>query len=131
LISAANDVIARYGALDVPWGDVHRLLSAGNDWPASGASDPLGVLRDLDFGPPQDGKQVAVGGDTFTAVVEFGERPHAAAVLPYGNAGPNGTTRFLDQMGLYAAGTLRPVWTQRPEIEQHVVAREFPTVDLR
>jgi acyl-homoserine-lactone acylase len=130
LVAAANDVKARYGALDVAWGEVHRFFYAGHDFPASGAGDPLGVLRSLNFGSGQNDEAPATGGDSFTAVVEFGDKPHAAAVLPYGNAGPGGTMLFDEQMSRYMAGNLRPVWKERRDVEQHTVMRESPPVEL-
>jgi acyl-homoserine-lactone acylase len=131
LIAAANSVVARYGALDVSWGAVHHLSYGGRDWPASGAGDPLGVLRSLNFGAEEDGIRRVTGGDTFTAVVEFGDKPRAAAVLPYGNAAPGGTVQFEEQMSRYAAGSLRPIWKQRSDIVQHTVLQEFPIIERR
>ena len=52
---AAGKVLAAHGALDIAWGEVHRLRSAGRDLAASGGP----VFRRLWFTPGADGRMEA------------------------------------------------------------------------
>src|SRR5439155_14622176 len=50
LDAAAQTTIAKYGALDVPWGDVMRFHYAGADLPGNGGFGNLGIFRVITFG---------------------------------------------------------------------------------
>lgn len=118
LAEAAADLEARYGALDVPWGTVHRLRHAGLDLPASGGPADLGVFRVAHFVPRADGRAAAVHGDTFVLAVAFApEGPRAEAVLVYGNTSVPGSPHAADQLALAAEGRLRAVRLDRAAVE--------------
>jgi acyl-homoserine-lactone acylase len=124
-LRAARGVVADFGSLDVPWGEVYRLRLDGRDLPANGGAGSLGIFRVVDFDRDGDGKRKAVGGDSFVAVVEFGEKgARASALLSYGNASQPGSRHRGDQLELFAKKELRPVWRSRAEIERHLAARE-------
>ncbi|HET7037585.1 MAG TPA: penicillin acylase family protein [Thermomicrobiaceae bacterium] len=124
LRQAGHQLLERGEPLDVAWGERHRLRLGSYDLPANGARDPLGVFRATWFWPGADDAGVAVGGTSFLAVVEFGEQARARALLCYGNASQPGSQHRGDQLSLYAAKELRPVWRERAEIEAHLEARE-------
>ena len=86
LEKAARNTLDRFGALDVPWGEVYRLRMGGRDLPASGGPSRLGVFRVLEFAPEKDGRFRAAFGDSFVALVEFSQPVRAQALLSYGNA---------------------------------------------
>ena len=121
---AAEKVLAAHGALDIPWGQVHRLRYAGRDLPASGGGGGLGIFRTLWFAPGEDGKRQATGGDSYVAAVEFGGKVRARALLGYGNASQPDSPHRGDQLELMARGELRPVWRSRSEVEAHLERRE-------
>jgi acyl-homoserine-lactone acylase len=89
-----------------------------------GAGDPWGIFRVTYFFPADDGKFQAVAGDTYVAVIEFGDPVRAKALLSYGNATQPGSPHVGDQLELYARKELRPVWRTRPEIEANLEFRE-------
>jgi acyl-homoserine-lactone acylase len=117
LSEAAATVEERFGSLDLAWGDVHRLRRDGVDLPANGGPGSIGVFRVTDFQPDPDGRLRAVGGDSFIAAIEFSSPVRAMALLPYGNASQPLSPHRTDQLSLYAAKALRPVWTTRADIE--------------
>ena len=124
LARAAEMVRDEYGAIDVPWGEVFRLRLGDHDLPANGGpGDPLGLFRVAYFAPDEDGRQRAVAGDTFYAVVEFGEPLRAAVMLSYGNASQPGSPHLGDQLQLFAEKKMRPTWRTREEIEAHLEGR--------
>ncbi|MGH7563363.1 MAG: acylase [Gemmatimonadota bacterium] len=131
LVEAADSVKNRWGALDVPWGEVHRLRRDTVDLPANGAVD-LGVFRVAWYRDGEDGKRVAAGGDSYVAVIEFGDPVRARALVPYGNASQPGSLHRADQLAFFARKELRPVWRSRAEVEAHLEERTvLPAVDAR
>ena len=124
---AARATRDRFGALDVPWGEVYRLRMGGRDLPASGGPSQLGVFRVLEFAPEKDGRFRAAFGDSFVALVEFSQPVRAAVLLSYGNATQPGSPHRGDQLELFARKQLRPVWRTREEIEANLESREVPS----
>jgi acyl-homoserine-lactone acylase len=122
LEAAAEDVRTRYGALDVPWGDVHRARRNGKDVPVSGASgDPDGVFRVASYRELEDGMSVVVAGDSYYSVMEFApEGVRARVLLAYGNATQPHSAHNGDQLELYARKEMRTPWRTRAEIEAHL-----------
>jgi acyl-homoserine-lactone acylase len=125
LDAASTSVEKQYGALDVPWGDVVRIRYGGKDLPANGApGDPFGVFRTAYFGPPgTDGKRDIVGGDTFYAVVEFGDPVHAKVLTAYGNATDPASKHRGDQLELFARKEMRDALLTRAAVEKHLEDR--------
>jgi acyl-homoserine-lactone acylase len=120
LEKAAVKIKEKYGALDIPWGDVYRFKYADKNLPANGGPGDLGILRTMYFDPDKDGIFHAVAGDTYITAVEFSDPVKAMVVLVYGNASqPNSPHRF-DQIELAVEKKLRPVWRTKPEIEKHL-----------
>lgn len=124
LATAATQVEAEYGALDVPWGNVHRLRAPDVDLPANGAGGHLGVFRVTNYASTDDDARVAVAGDSWIMAVEFGPTVRARALVAYGNASRTGSEHRGDQLRLYAGKRLRDVWRTRAEIEENLQIRE-------
>lgn len=125
LKSVAAEVQKKYGSLDVQWGEVFRLKHYDLDLPSNGApGDPYGVFRTTYYAPDENDRFRALGGDTYVAVIEFTNHPKAMAVLGYGNSSQPRSPHRTDQMHLYAAKKLRPVWRTRAEVEANLEERE-------
>jgi acyl-homoserine-lactone acylase len=141
LILAAQQVAAAYGALNVAWGDVHKIVLATHDptfqttiplllppsnAPQSGADDPFGPVRvTYRFLAPDGVHFWAYSGDGYVQVVEFSkEGATAQALLGYGNASRPGSLHVTDQLPFFDAKTLRPVYRTRADVEKHTVSRE-------
>jgi acyl-homoserine-lactone acylase len=124
LEAAAGRVRERYGRLDVPWGEVYRLVRDTLNLPANGAAQELGVFRFVDYRPVQNHRFVGVSGDSYVAAVEFAATPRAMSLITYGNASRSGSPHRTDQLPLFAQQQLKPVWRTRGEIEQNLLRRE-------
>jgi acyl-homoserine-lactone acylase len=137
LIKAAQQVFAAYGALNVAWGDVHRIVLATHDpkfqqtitvsdAPQSGADDPFGPLRVLFRYPEPDGiHYFPVSGDGYVQLVEFTQGgANAQALLGYGNASRPGSLHITDQLSYFEMKTLRPVYRTHADVNMHTVSRE-------
>ncbi len=130
LVGAANDVKQLWGAIDIPWGDVHRLRVGTYDLPANGGPGDLGIFRVVNYeddpkatGPAK--KQISIGGDSYVAVVEFTPTgPRAMSLLSYGNASQQGSAHVGDQLQLFAEKKLKPVLRVRTEIEKNLERKE-------
>ena len=122
---AIDDVTTRYGAIDVSWGDVHRVRRGAVDVPVGGCSGLLGCFRVLQYETAPDGKLLANGGDGWVLAVEFGAaRPRAYSVLAYGESADSTSPHYADQAAMFAKGTFKPVWWTEAEVKQHTV-REY------
>lgn len=110
--------------LDVAWGELVRLRQDEVDLPANGGPGDLGIFRVLNYRKDDDGRQVAVGGDSFVAVVEFGDTVRALSLVAPGNWSQPGSPHRSDQLPLFADKRLRPVWRTRVEIEGNLEMRE-------
>lgn len=125
LADAADAVRLRYGALDIAWGDIHRLVRDSVDLPASGGPGELGVFGVLGFADmPGDSTRVAaMSGQSYVAAIEFSSPVRARALLTYGNASQPGSPHRTDQLRLFAQRQLRTVWLSRADVEANTVDR--------
>jgi len=127
---AAQEIKMGYGKLNVPWGAVNKVSFGKKEIPGNGGFGWLGQFRTMYYQP--QGKpgtagslqSRAVAGDTYVAIIEFGDRPKAKALLTYGNATQKGNPHIGDQLDLFAQKKLRPVWYERAEVEANVEKRE-------
>jgi acyl-homoserine-lactone acylase len=124
LETVAAAVRQRWGALDVPWGQVHRLRRDGVDLPGNGGPGGMGVFRVVGYVDGPDGRRAPVQGDTYVAAIEFSTPVRARALIAYGNASQPGSPHRTDQLELFARKELRPVWRTRAEIMANLRDRE-------
>lgn len=126
---AVDETKRRYGALDVAWGEVHRVRRGDVDVPVGGCSSDEGCFRVLTYAQAPDGKLQAVGSDGWILAVEFGDEPRAYSVLAYGESSKPSSPYFADQAAMFARGELKPVaWSPR-DIEAQTVRRYHPGLD--
>jgi acyl-homoserine-lactone acylase len=131
-LAAASDRLTRdFGSWRTPWGEINRFqrISPAIDHPFSDAapSIPVGFTSGrwgslASFGAaPQDGSKRYYGtsGNSFVAVVEFGERVRARAVTAGGESGNPASRHFNDQAGRYATGNLREVYFYPDQLSGH------------
>ena len=124
LEAAADTTLARHGALDVAFGDVHRLRRDTLDLPANGHGDPLGIFRAAWYQRTGEGFTYELtGGDSFVLAVEFGDSIRARAVLGYGNSTQPDSPHRTDQLGLFSEKGMRPVWRTRGQVEANLSHR--------
>lgn len=123
---AVADVRQRFGALDVAWGDVHRVRIGTADYPVGGCGGDLGCFRVLQFRDDPDGKRVVQGGDGWILAVEFGDPPRAVSVLGYGQSIRPDSPHRGDQAERFAKGELKPVFFEWREVEREAVRRYRP-----
>ncbi|MGF7216532.1 acyl-homoserine-lactone acylase [Spirosoma lacussanchae] len=126
LRNAANQVLKKYGRLDIAWGDINRFGPAGKDYPANGGSEQYGIYRTIHFVPDRSQPQInrAVAGDTYVAITEFGEKPRAQVSLSYGNASQPGHKHNGDSWKRMSEKKLREALLEKPAILQQLERQE-------
>jgi len=128
---AATEIKMGYGQLNVPWGQVNRVSFGKHDIAGHGGYGWLGQFRTMYYQPQgkpgtaESLKSRAVAGDTYVAIIEFGDKPKAKALLTYGNATQKGNPHIGDQLDLFAQKKLRDVWYERAEVEANMEKREM------
>ncbi|MEM8720428.1 MAG: acylase [Cyanobacteria bacterium P01_G01_bin.39] len=125
LLTVATKIEQKYGAIDVPWGDVFRLQQGNVDLPANGGPGSFGIFRVVNFMPSEDSKIFpAFDGDSFVAAIEFSQPVKAMALTTYGNSTqPNNSSGV--QLELFSQKQLRPVWHLRDEVEANLTERKI------
>jgi acyl-homoserine-lactone acylase len=131
-LAAASDTLARsFGTWKVPWGELNRLQrvdasitprfdDAAPSIPVPFTAGIWGSLASFAARPyPGTRKWYGSSGNSFIAVVEFGERVKAMAVTIGGASGHPDSPHFNDQSQRYASGDLRPVYFYPEELEGH------------
>lgn len=132
-LAIASDAIAEdFGSWRTPWGEINRFQRLTGDLvqvfddaqpstPVAFVSARWGSLAS--FGArayPGTRRWYGTSGNSFVAVVEFGERVRALAVTAGGLNSVPGSRHFNDQTERYATGDLRQVYFYRDDLEGHI-----------
>ena len=138
-LSAATDRLVRdFGSWKTSWGDINRFQRVTGDivQPFNDAkpSIPVGFTSSrwgslASFGArAYDGtrKWYGTSGNSFVAVVEFGDRVRAKAVSAGGENGDPSSPHFNDQGLRYSTGDLREVYFYRSQLEGHIERQYHP-----
>ena len=136
-LSAASDRLqADFGKWQVPWGEINRFQrltgdivqpfnDAGPSIPVGFTSSQWGSLASFGARPyPGTKKWYGTSGNSFVAVVEFGEKVRAKAVTAGGESGHPASRHFNDEAKRYSTGNLRDVYFYRSQLKGHT-EREY------
>jgi acyl-homoserine-lactone acylase len=136
LAAAMDKLTADFGTWQTPWGDINRfqrndgsIVQTFDDnkpsTPVHFASARWGSLASYGARAyPQTKKWYGTSGNSFVAVVEFGDRVKAKAVTAGGLNNVPGSKHFNDQAERYATGNLRDVYFYREDLKGHI-EREY------
>jgi acyl-homoserine-lactone acylase len=128
---AVEEMKARFGAWDVPWGEVHRIRAGDKDIPVGGCASALGCFRVLGYVTDEDGKYKVYRGDGWVLAVEFSDPPRAYSVLAYGNSNREDSPYFYDQAELFADNRMKKVAFTEEDILGDLVMRYRPGEERR
>jgi acyl-homoserine-lactone acylase len=138
LAEATDRLTDDFGTWKTPWGEINRFQrlddsivqhfdDAGPSIPVPFASAQWGSLAS--FGAkryPDTKKYYGSSGNSFVAVVEFGDRVHARAITAGGESGHPASKHFDDEAPRYASGNLREVYFYPDQLAGHVERRYHP-----
>jgi acyl-homoserine-lactone acylase len=142
LIDALTAAVARltadFGTWQTPWGHINRFQrispGIGPDFDDSKHSIPVpftsarwGSLASYGARPyPNTKRWYGTSGNSFVAVVEFGDSVRARAISAGGESGDPQSPHFDDQAAAYAQGALREVYFYRRDVEAHMESAYRP-----
>ena len=136
LAAASDTLVSHFGSWKTPWGEINRFqrLTGDVDHPFDDAAQSIpvpftsarwGSLASFGATARRGTKKwYGTSGNSFVAVVEFGDSVRARAVTAGGQSGNPASPHFNDQAERYAAGNLRPVYFYRSQLEGHI-EREY------
>ncbi len=138
LAAASAKLAADFGTWKAPWGDINRFQRLTGDivqpFNDSGSSIPVGFTSArwgslASFGArAYEGTKRWYGtsGNSFVAVVEFGDSVRAKAVTAGGESGDPASPHFNDQATRYSTGDLRDVYFYRAQLTGHIERQYHP-----
>ncbi|MEO6878771.1 MAG: penicillin acylase family protein, partial [Gemmatimonadaceae bacterium] len=138
LATASAKLTADFGTWKTPWGDINRFQrltgdivqpfsDAGPSIPVPFVSSRWGSLAS--FGArayPGTKKWYGTSGNSFVAVIEFGDSVRARAVSAGGESGDPKSKHFNDQAERYASGNLRDVYFYPSQLKGHTERTYHP-----
>ncbi|MEX0893057.1 MAG: penicillin acylase family protein [Gemmatimonadota bacterium] len=132
LEAAIDRLSAEFGTWETPWGEINRFQrispeigpnfdDAAHSIPVPFTSARWGSLASFGARPyPNTKRWYGTSGNSFVAVVEFGDRVRARAVSAGGESGDPASPHFNDQAAHYAMGFLRDVFFYRADVEANL-----------
>ncbi len=136
LAAASDRLAADFGTWKTPWGEINRyqrltgdIVQPFNDAqpsiPVGFTSARWGSLASFGARPYAGTKKwYGSSGNSFVAVVEFGERVRAKAVTTGGESGHPSSRHFSDEAKRYCTGDLREVYFYPEQLKGHI-EREY------
>jgi acyl-homoserine-lactone acylase len=138
LASISDKLVADFGTWQTPWGDinrfqrltadiVHRFDDAGPSIPVPFTSNRWGSLASFGARSFEGSKKIyGTTGNSFLAIVEFGDKVSARAVTAGGQSGDPRSPHFNDQATRYASGDLRDVYFYPDQLKSHTEREYHP-----
>jgi acyl-homoserine lactone acylase PvdQ len=138
LSEASGRLVADFGTWKTPWGNINRFQRLNDDispsFNDSGPSIPVaftsaiwGSLASFGARPyPGTKKWYGTSGNSFVAVVEFGDKVLAMAVTAGGESGDPSSKHFDDEAQRYSLGKLREVYYYRDQLRGHTEREYHP-----
>ncbi len=132
LDAAVERLTQDFGGWQVPWQQINRFQrlndpikphfdDARPSAPVPFTSAQWGSLASFGAKPwPGTKRYYGTSGNSFVAVVEFGPRVSAKAVMAGGQSGDPASPHFADQIQRYAAGDLRKVYFYPEDLKGHI-----------
>jgi acyl-homoserine-lactone acylase len=128
LYTASDKLADNFGDWKTPWCEINRfqrltgdIVQPFNDdkrsYPVGFASAHWGSLAAYGQRTFNDTRKIyGTRGNSFVAVVEFGDKVRAKAVSAGGQSGDPSSPHFADQAELYASGRLRDVYYYKEDV---------------
>jgi len=138
LAAASDKIRSDFGSWKTPWGEINRFQRLTDDivHPFSDAAPSIPVpFTSSNWGSlasfgarayPGTKKWYGTSGNSFVAVVEFGDKVRALAVTAGGESGDPKSKHFNDEAVRYATGNLREVYFYRSQLAGHTEREYHP-----
>jgi len=138
LATASDKLATDFGSWKTPWGDINRYQRLTGDivqpFNDAAPSIPVGFTSSrwgslASFGArayPGTKKWYGTSGNSFVAVVEFGDSVRAKAVTAGGESGDPKSPHFNDEAKRYSTGDLRDVYFYPSQLKGHTEREYHP-----
>ena len=138
LAAATARLTADFGTWRTPWGEINRFQrlddaiashfdDARPSVPVPFTSSVWGSLASFAARAyPNTKRWYGASGNSFVAVVEFGDSVRAEAVTAGGESGDPRSVHFSDEAERYVTGNLRNVYFYRPQLVGHTEREYHP-----
>ena len=135
---AVNKITSDFGKWDTPWGEINRFQRLNGDikmqfddarpsLPVGFASGTWGALAAYGMRGEVTTKRIyGTRGNSFVAVVEFGDKVKAKSILAGGQSGDPASPHFLDQAQRYIDVQFKDVAYYREDVEKRAEATYHP-----
>ncbi|WNC72256.1 acylase [Thalassotalea psychrophila] len=135
---AAHKLTSYFGQWDTPWGEINRFQRLTGDivqpfddsepsYPVGFASSRWGSLAAYGQRTFNNTKKIyGTRGNSFVAVVEFGDKVKAKAITAGGQSGNPESPHFNDQAELYSQGKLRAVHYYLEDVKKAAKRSYYP-----
>ena len=138
LTRASDKLAADFGKWQTAWGEINRFQRLTDDLihpfndnapsiPVGFTSGNWGSLASFGAAPTRNTKKwYGTSGNSFVAVVEFGNRVRAEAVTAGGESGDPKSPHFNDEALRYSKGDLREVYFYPAQLKGHTEKKYAP-----
>jgi len=138
LSAASGRLASDFGTWKTPWGEINRFQrltgeivqpfsDSAPSIPVEFTSSRWGSLASFGARPyPGTKKWYGASGNSFVAVVEFGEKVRAKAVTAGGESGDPSSSHFNDEAKRYSIGDLREVYFYQDQLKGHTEREYHP-----
>jgi acyl-homoserine-lactone acylase len=138
LAAASAKLETDFGSWKTPWGEINRFQRLTGDivqpfddkapsTPVAFTSARWGSLASFGARTFKGTKRLyGTSGNSFVAVVEFGDKVRARAITAGGESGDPASPHFNDQAVRYSTGNLREVYFYPAQLEGHTERRYHP-----
>ncbi|MCB1307462.1 MAG: penicillin acylase family protein [Leptospiraceae bacterium] len=121
--AAVDWLLSKYGRVDVPLGQVQRLIRGNVNLPLGGGPDVLNAIHARKDGSILRGW----AGDAYIQIAEFGpDGVQSLAIHQYGNSSRADSPHYSDQAPLFSHRTLRRSLYDRADIEERLESGYHP-----
>lgn len=115
-IKYAKDFLIRFHkSIDVPFGDVQRLIRGDKSFPLSGFPECLQAMSSVET---KDGFLKGVNGDSFIMFAKFSRKEGNTyeAIVPYGASRKKDSKHYTDQMEMFSKHQTKKITLDKQEV---------------
>ncbi len=134
LSEATQNLQKKYGSWQMPWGNINRYQrpadgmfnDAGASLPAPGVASTFGQLPSFVSKTQNTVKRYGYSGNSFIAVVEFGNRIRAKSLITGGQSFNPQSGNYTNQAQMYLDGKFKDVLFYKPDVLKHMKMKYHP-----
>jgi len=119
-----------YGRIDVPWGEVNRIVRGDADMALSGGPDVLHAI----YGKLKEGRLIGNAGDSYILMASWDKDGNVSSrsIHQFGSATlDEDSPHYADQVPLFAKCETKPVWFDEAEIRKHIESEYRPGEEIK